>query len=390
MVPPLSQKILLALVYLTSLLYSFSFALPLYINSSFLNKFVSTEKAVGVVFAVAAIISIIVTLTLPHILKRFGNYHSTLAVITLEIFVLLVLGTTVNPFFVILAFIFHQVLSAVIYLNLSTFLEAFSNNENTGGIRGIFLTITNAAFVIAPFLAGMILTNGDFDKIYLTAAVFVVAVYIVIYIYFKNYKDPLYETPALRETFHSVKKNHNLHAIIFVQFLLNFFFAWMIIYTPIYLNIHMGIPMKDILSIIIPVALMPFVIFQIILGKIADKKLGEKEILVAGFVLIALSTALLSFLTTSSVVVWALALFVTRVGASAVEVMSETYFYKQIGPHDVHLITFMFTIRSSAYIVGPLLGSLVLLFVDYRFLFALLGVIMLIGIPFSLHFKDTR
>ncbi len=390
MLPPLSQKILLALVYLASLLYSFSYALPLYINSSFLNKFLPTEKAVGIVFAVAAVVTIITILTLPHILKRFGIYHYTLAVVALEIFILLVLGTTANPFFVILAFVFHQVLATVIYLNLSTFLEAFSSNSSTGSIRGIFLTIINAAFVIAPFLAGMMLTNGDFDKIYLAAAVFMVAVYIVIYAYFRNYKDPVYETPALLETFHLVKKSHDLHAIIFVQFLLNFFFAWMVIYTPIYLNIHIGIPMSDILGIIIPIALMPFVIFQIILGKIADNKLGEKEILVAGFVLIAISTAILSFITTSSVIVWALALFVTRVGASAVEVMSESYFYKQIGPRDVHLITFMYTIRSSAYIVGPLIGSFALLFIDYRFLFALLGIIMLIGIPYSLHFKDTR
>ncbi len=390
MLPPLSQKILLALVYLVSLLYSFGFALPLYINSSFIYKFVATENAVGIVFAVAAVVSIIVTLNLPHILKRFGNYRSTLTVIALEIFVLIVLGTTMNPFFVILAFIFHQVLATVIYLNLSTLLEAFSNNGSTGSTRGIFLTIINSAFVIAPFLAGMMLTNGDFNKIYLTAAVFMVAVYLVIYTYFKNYKDPTYETPALLETFRLVRKSHNLHAIIFVQFLLNFFFAWMVIYTPIYLNAHMGIPMSDILSIIIPIALIPFVIFQIILGKIADNKLGEKEILVAGFVLIAISTAILSFITTSSVAVWALALFVTRVGASAVEVMSESYFFKQIGPHDVHLITFMYTIRSSAYIIGPLLGSLVLSFVDYRFLFAVLGVIMLIGIPYSLHFKDSR
>ncbi len=386
----LPQKILLTLVYLASLLATFSYTLPLYINSSFLTKFISTEKAVGIVFAVAAIISVVATLYLPHILKRFGNYHTTLAVFVLEILTLLVLGTAVNPFFVILAFIFHQVLSIIIYLNLSSFLETFSINTNTGSIRGVFLTVINVAFIIAPFLAGMILTNGDFNKIYLASAVFMSAVYVVIYTYFKDYQDPKYETPALIETFRLVKRSHDLHAIIFVQFLLNFFFAWMVIYTPIYLNVNMGITMKDILSIIIPVALMPFVIFQIILGKIADNKLGEKEILVAGFVLMAISTITLSFITTPSVLVWALALFVTRIGASAVEVMADSYFYKKIEPSDIHLITFMYTIRSSAYIVGPLLGSLALLFVDYRFLFAILGAIMLIGVPYSLHFKDTR
>lgn len=386
----ISQKMLLMLVYMASLLYSFSYALPLYINSSFLAKFISTEKAIGIVFAVAAIVSTIGTLTLPRVLRRFGNYHTTLTVVALETAVLTILGTISNPAIAILAFIFHQMLAIIIYLNLSAFLEAFSTNTSTGSIRGVFLTVINAAFVIAPFLAGMMLTNGNFGKVYLAGAVFMAAVFTVIYSYFKNYTDPTYAVLTLRQTFGLVKQSHDLHAIIFIQFILNFFYAWMVIYTPIYLNIHMGIPMSTVLGIIIPIALVPFVLLQIVLGKIADNKLGEKEILVVGFIIMALSTATLSFITTASVAVWAIMLFVTRVGASTVEVMAESYFYKKIGPNDVHLITFMYTIRSSAYIIGPLLGTLVLAFVDYRFLFLTLGVIMLAGIPYSLHFKDSR
>ena len=70
--------------------------------------------------------------------------------------------------------------------------------------------------------------------------------------------------------------------------------------------------------------------------------------------------------------------------------MTESYFYKKIGPGDIHLVTFMRTMRTSAYIVGPLLGSLVLSFVDYRFLFLVLGIIMLTAIPYALTIKDTR
>lgn len=390
MARPLSKKALLLLVYLTSLLYSFSYALPLYVNSSLLADVTSTEKTVGFIYAIAAIILIFATLILPHILKRFGNYRTTRAIILFEIATLVMLGIVESPVLVILAFICHQVFSAIIYLNLSAFLEAFSDDTNTGGIRGIFLTVMNSAYVIAPFLAGMMLTNGDFGKIYIAGAAFMVAVYVLISTNFKNYADPVYETPAVVKTFNQVLENHNLHAIIFLQFLLNFFYAWMVIYTPIYLHDYLEIPMSQILSIIIPVALMPFVIFQIYLGKIADSKLGEKEILITGLIIISISCITLSFITTTSVIVWAFALFMTRVGASAVEVMTESYFYKQIGPQDMHLVSFMYIIRSSAYFVGPLLGSLTLYFVSYHFIFLILGVIMLVGIPFSLHFKDSK
>lgn len=80
----------------------------------------------------------------------------------------------------------------------------------------------------------------------------------------------------------------------------------------------------------------------------------------------------------------------TRIGASAVEVMTESYFYKHVGPQDIHIISFMRTIRAAAYIIGPIIGSLVLAFMNERFLFLVLGIIMLAAIPHSLSIKDTR
>jgi MFS family permease len=386
----ITQKSLLTLIYLGSLLYSFSYALPLYINSSFLHNFIDAEKAIGFIFTAGAILSIVGIIALPKTLKRFGNYRTTLTIIGLQILSFVALGTLNNPVLVVSVFILSQALLNIIYLNLNAFLEACSGDTNTGGTRGIFLTVINGAIIAAPFLGGLILTNGDFGKIYLAAAAFMAAVFFVLYRNFRSFTDPIYETFSLPDTFKIVWGNHNLHAIIVVQFLLNFFYAWMVIYTPLYLNQNMGIPMEDILTIIIPIALIPFVAFQVILGKIADNKLGEKEILVTSLFVMAASTGMLAFITTSSVFMWALILFATRVGASAVEIMSESYFYKQIEPSDVHIITFMYIMRTSAYIIGPLLGSLVLAFVDYRLLFLVLGAVMLAGIPFGLHFKDSR
>lgn len=386
----IAQKTLLTLVYLGSLFYSFSYALPLYINSSFLHKSLSTEQAVGLVYTISAIVSIVGVLWLPRLLKRFGNYRTTLAVVALEILALVTLAIATSPFIIVGIFVLNQVLANIIYLNLNTFLETFSNKDTTGGTRGIFLTVINGATLSAPFLAGLLLSNGNFGEIYLGAALFMALVFLVLYKNFKTFVDPSYKTISLIETFRIVWKNHDLHAIILVQFLLNFFYAWMIIYTPLYLSEYLNISIQDFLTVIMPIALLPFVIFQILLGKIADNKLGEKEILVTSLFVMAASTSMLSFITTSSVVVWALALFATRVGASAVEVMSESYLYKQINPGDVHIVTFTYIIRLSAYIVGPLLGAALLMVIDYRLLFLVLGAFMLAGIPLGLHFKDSK
>jgi MFS family permease len=98
----------------------------------------------------------------------------------------------------------------------------------------------------------------------------------------------------------------------------------------------------------------------------------------------------MSFVTTASVAFWAGLMFISRVGASAVEAMTESYFYKQVGPADTHLITFMRTTRATSYVIAPIIGSIILSFLDFRFLFLALGAFMLCALPYSLSIRDTK
>lgn len=385
-----SKKFMLLLVYSASFLYSFHYALPLYIESSFIAQFLPTEKMIGVIFSLAAICTTLCLFLFPKILRRFGNYRTTLATTGLETAVLVSLAVFSAPLIVIPLFILHQTLVSIIFLNLDGFVESFSKDSETGGIRGIFMTVLNIAIAVAPFLAGLMLTDHDFWKVYIAAALFMGFCFLIIAKNFRSYADPHYFVPKFKDTLKIVAKSHDLHSVIFLHFLLAFFFSWMVIYTPLYLNRHIGIPMNDILGIIIPVALLPFIFFEVILGRIADTKLGEKEILTGGFLLMAVSTMALSWITSTSVAVWAIALFVTRIGASAVESMTESYFYKKVSPEDINVTAFMRMVRGSAYIVGPILGSFVLSSIDFRSLFLVLGFIILFSIPYSLTIKDTK
>ncbi|MBI5077990.1 MAG: MFS transporter [Candidatus Yonathbacteria bacterium] len=381
---------LFILIYLASFLYSFHYALPIYIESSFIKGFLSTEKTIGLIFSIAAVFTAGFTFFFPRILRRFGNYRATLTAMGLEIIALLILAFFTNPAVIISAFILHQTLAAIIFLNFDNFVEAFSVDSATGGIRGLFMTVLNTAFVVAPFLAGLMLSDHDFWKIYLAGAILMAMSFIVIAKNFKNYIDPAYVVPLFKETLSVIKESHDIHSIIYAHFLLAFFYSWMVIYVPLYLNQHIGISMNEILGIITPIALLPFVLFEVILGKIADTKLGEKEILTLGFVIMALSAASLSFVTTASVAVWTALLFITRTGASMVEVTTESYFFKQVNAGDTHLITFMRTMRAVAGILGPLVGFVLLSYLDFNYLFLVLGIIMLTALPYSLTIKDTR
>ena len=108
-----------------------------------------------------------------------------------------------------------------------------------------------------------------------------------------------------------------------------------------------------------------------------------------GFIIIALSTIFLTFVVGANFWMWALVLFLTRVGASIAEVMSETYFFKKIDSTDSNLIGFFRMTSPMAYVVSPIIATIILSFIEFRFLFLILGIIMLWGLRYSLTLKDT-
>ncbi|MBP9771914.1 MAG: hypothetical protein KBD16_03250, partial [Candidatus Pacebacteria bacterium] len=130
--------------------------------------------------------------------------------------------------------------------------------------------------------------------------------------------------------------------------------------------------------------------FELPLGTLADKVYGEKELLIAGLSIMGATTLALIFIGSTSFLIWTIALFLTRIGAATVEIMSETYFFKQVGGNDADLMEYFRSIEPTAYIVAPLLASLVLLFFPMPILFVLLGCIVLAGIPVALQLVDTR
>ena len=250
------------------------------------------------------------------------------------------------------------------------------------------MTVINGAWVFSPLLAGFILSDGDYWKIYLAGAILILPALFLLRGGFKKFSDPTYKNIAIWSTLKNIWRQRDLFRIFSVSFLLGFFYTWMIIYTPIYLHDHLGFSWQTI-GLIFTIMLLPFVLTETPLGKLADKKWGEKEILSLGLVIMALSTATLTFVSSTSVALWAALLFVTRVGASAVEIMSETYFFKKVQSNQADIISLYRATRPAAYVVGPLVASILFIFVDFKMIFLALGLIMLSGLFFSLRLKDT-
>src|SRR5574343_531078 len=105
-------------------------------------------------------------------------------------------------------------------------------------------------------------------------------------------------------------------AVNIINFILQFFYAWMVVYTPIYLYEHMRFTW-DSIGVIFTIMLAPFVIFGLPVGILIDKyHVKKRTLLYIGFVIISLATFMISFIESKDIALWALVLFLTRTGAS--------------------------------------------------------------------------
>ena len=212
----------------------------------------------------------------------------------------------------------------------------------------------------------------------------------VIFIFFlKDFKDPEYKRMPVLKTIETFAQNKKLSKIYIINLILKFFFAWMIIYTPIYLHQYVGFDWKQI-GLIFTIMLLPFIILDFPLGKLSDR-VGEKKMLALGFVISASATLLIPFISSATVWLWALILFTTRVGAATIEVMSESYFFKSVQEEDVGTTSFFRNTTPLSFILAPLIATPILFLVpSFEYLFFVLGIILLLGLFITIRLKDVR
>lgn len=383
-----STQMMLWGIYAMTVFFTFHYVLPLYINSTYLSTFAS-EQIVSLAFTVSAVITIIAIIASSRALERYGNFYTTLVLFVLEMVALALLAFGGSFTAVLVGFLAHMVLVAVLKFNVDVFLESFSEDKHTGGIRGMYLTFGNIAFMAAPVMAGLLLGTDTFWRVYVAAMAFLFPALLILLFRFEHFHDSSYEHTTLKQGFKHVFARSNVANIFLANLWLKFFYVWMVVYTPIYLNQYLGFSFSTV-GLILSIMLSAFIILELPLGRLADKRYGEKEMLIGGFVITAIFSGILSFTGSTSWLVWALLLFGTRVGAAMVEVMSESYFFKHIDSSDTSILSVFRMTRPLAYIVAPVMASAFLYAFSFQWIFIAIGVFMMAGLIFSVQIEDTR
>lgn len=381
---------LLVVTYMLTLLYALHYGLPLYATSSFLHQYFNSSVISGL-YMLGSIGALLASIYISRRIKQFHVYKFTFSIVIAEIISVLIFAFTKNLYILSAFFVSHFILTVLLYMSLNVFIESFSKHAEIGSIRGLFLTLLNIGILISPLIGGTILSYTSFAGLYFVSAMMLVPFLFFLHKYLKHVKEPAYHAINMGSALKNAWHNKNLRAALIGELAVQCFYAVMIIYSPIYLT-NLGIPLTIYLTMILPFALVPLVVLPYELGLIADTKIGEKELLIIGLVILTITTFLCVTITSTSAIVWIAILLTSRIGASFVETMSFTYYFKKIGPEDAAL-TALFTNTGSVatFIVGALGFVISPLLVDRpQLMFIILGCAILFSISYVLPMRDTK
>jgi MFS family permease len=381
---------LLVVSYLLTLLYALHYGIPLYATSSYLHQYFNSST-VSMLYMLGSFAALLGSMSVAKYMRKFHTYSFTAALVVGEIAATIAFGVSNNPLFIGLFFIAHFLLQTLLFICLNVFIESFSKHAETGSIRGLFLTLLNIGILISPIIGGAILSVASFSALYITASCMLIPFLFLVRMYLYHVEEPAYESINMMQAFRKAWQNRNIRAALIAEFVVQCFYAVMIIYSPLYLA-TIGIPLTVYMALIIPFALTPLVVLPYELGYLADTRFGEKELLIGGLLILALTVFLCVIVTVPNPTIWILILLVSRIGAACVETMAFTYYFKKVGPEDASLTALFTNTLSFATITIGAIGIIIspLLVARPQLMFVILGCGILWSISYVLPMRDTR
>lgn len=379
------------ILFFANFFFSTLSALAIYVLLPYLSTLMPVAYT-GLVVAGGGLVALILFPFLPRLVGRYGAQKLALIFALVEMITLFVLAAAPGAFASILLVIVMVALQPFLSYELDLLLEAASSGAGMAGrVRALFLTAWNAGAFIAPLLIGALLANSDaYGRVFIAAAAALVP-FIVLFAARRLPTGAIPEPSPMSETLACIFHNRDLAAVSVAHIVLWFFYVWAPLYGPIYLHSVLGFSWAD-LGWIFSIMLIPYVLLEYPAGWLADRFIGDKEMMLAGFLVAGAALSSLGLLTSSSSLTLVLCiLIVSRSGAALIESMTEGHFFRRVTARDVNSVSFFRGAWPLAYVIGPIIGSTILFFGSYQLLFLLTGgFIAIAGSIATLMVKDFR
>jgi MFS family permease len=255
----------LHVIYIALFIYFLQNAFTIFVNSSFLSNGCNCNiptDLIGIIFTAGSVLALVLLSELPGLASRYGNRTMLIGLLIINLASILGIMIIKNPYLMSVVMALYLSVNAAILMSFDVFLEEYTSKEQTGDARGIFTTVTHIALVIAMIIVGFVLEKPHgYMHIYAISADFAILALVFLLVHHKTF---IHTKAVIREPFLknvlAFWKHTELRKVFLSSFVLQFFFATMAIYSPLYLNQHLGIGW-DKIGLIIAIMMLPFVFF---------------------------------------------------------------------------------------------------------------------------------
>ena len=377
----------LKLLAFISFLFGFSQAVLVYVIADYFRESFGSSN-VSIFYFISYAVALVGVLNMHKIIKRFGKATTMFIFLFFQVCsvtFLIFTQPSLLGVFLLMSFIVSSYLAWVV---LDVMIESYSEDKKSGRIRGIHLTILNAGFLVGPLISTQILEKFGFNGLFFLSMIISMFMFMVALLGLRNINQRFSQDLTIRDLFKKIFVNSDVMKIYSISLALEFFFAIMVVYTSLHL-LELGMSWSKI-GVIFTIMLLPFVFFGYLVGFLADKNFGEKEMIILGLVIIMFSSGSIFFISSTSVWVWGIILFITRIGATIIETLRDSYFYKKIDGRDVDIISFFRTTPSVAYILATAISAIILIFFPLKSVFLIVSFSAFLALFVAVRLVDNK
>ena len=354
-----------------SMLFAFATAVLAPMVPLYLQEIVTSESAIGFVFASIALLSLLFELIVAPMLERYDP----LSLLKIG-FVGLGVSFFVFPFiYTLTAFylleLFRIFFFVVVMISLGLFIHASAPKGHVGDEEGAHYSFVNFAWLIGPLIGGFVAESYGVRSVFYVSGILCLLPACILSLR----KRPKFRIPQQKdftwvETVRSFFTNRSLFLLYFSALSYAGFVTLMMVFLPLYLD-GLGFA-KSVIGFIFFIKVLPQFLFEMYSGHLGNKY-GAWKLIFIGFLFIGVFVSLLVFV--ESFLLLLTFLLLAYFGASLVEPNQETAFFSSIHPKDE--IRY-YAVYKSAVQIGALLSlglvSTLLLFFDLLVILAFVGL----------------
>lgn len=340
---------------------------------------VHTELAVSIIFLVLAIMMLLAALISTVIFRKFRR--TTIAktgfLILAIIFFLFLFVTRIAE----LA-IFETIrtwFEIILLITLSLFVRDFAKARNLGEEEGARYKYLNIGILLGPLIGGFLAIRFGYEFVFILASL--IMIYGLAYFYHKHVieKHPAIinsKTTSSNPIIHNIKhffKDTDRTKAFMVTLSFMLWVGFKRIYIPLY--VILSGYLESVSGIILSLSILPLILLEEKVGEYSDKK-GMKLPIFAGFLIMAIF--LLGIFASPFTILNFGMLVLVNIGAALIEPLQEVLVFKHITEKEEEdLFGIYMTADPVAFFLTSGIGLIVLLFLPFKFLFLVFGIIML-------------